>query len=63
MGISWCLPVGFDSGPIPYFYAIYFAILLVHREMRDEESCRRKYNKDYDKYCQLVPYRIIPYVY
>lgn len=63
MGISWCLPVGLNSGPIPYFYAIYFAILLIHREMRDEDACKRKYSKDYDKYCRLVPYRIIPFVY
>lgn len=27
---SWCLLCGFDS-PIPYFQAIYFAILLLHR--------------------------------
>lgn len=25
--LSWCLPCGFDS-IIPYFYVIYFAILL-----------------------------------
>lgn len=46
-----------------YFYMLYFAILLVHRERRDEEKCRRKYGKDWDKYTKLVPYRIIPYVY
>jgi hypothetical protein len=27
---SWCLLCGFDS-PIPYFQAIYFLILLIHR--------------------------------
>ncbi len=37
--------------------------LTVHREMRDDQSCRRKYGKDWDKYCALVPYRIIPFVY
>ena len=26
-----------------YFYVVYFAILLVHREMRDEEKCMSKY--------------------
>jgi hypothetical protein len=35
----------------------------VHREMRDEESCRAKYGKDWDKYCALVKWRIVPYVY
>lgn len=46
-----------------YFYIIYFGVLLVHRERRDEEKCRKKYGKDWERYCKLVPYRIIPYIY
>jgi delta14-sterol reductase len=46
-----------------YFFMVYFAILLVHRERRDEDKCRRKYGKDWDRYVEMVPYRIIPYVY
>ena len=46
-----------------YFYMLYFAILLVHRESRDEEKCKRKYGRDWERYCEKVPYRIIPYVY
>lgn len=46
-----------------YFFMVYFAILLIHRERRDEEKCRRKYGKDWDRYCELVPWRIIPYIY
>jgi protein-S-isoprenylcysteine O-methyltransferase Ste14 len=46
-----------------YFFMVYFAVLLIHRERRDEEKCRRKYGKDWDRYVELVPYRIIPYVY
>jgi delta14-sterol reductase len=46
-----------------YFFMLYFAILLIHRERRDEEKCRRKYGKDWDRYVELVPWRIIPYVY
>ncbi|KAF2172323.1 hypothetical protein M409DRAFT_50042 [Zasmidium cellare ATCC 36951] len=49
--------------PITYFYMLYFAILLIHREMRDEEKCRRKYGKDWEEYCQKVRYRILPGVY
>ena len=46
-----------------YFYIVYFGVLLVHRERRDEEKCRKKYGKDWERYCKLVPWRIIPYVY
>lgn len=62
MGLTWCLPCGF-SHPLPYYYAIYFAILLIHRERRDEEKCAAKYKQDWVKYCRLVPWRIIPYIY
>ncbi|KKY28253.1 putative deltasterol reductase [Diplodia seriata] len=48
---------------ITYFYMIYFAILLIHRESRDEEKCRKKYGKDWDVYCKKVPYHIVPGVY
>jgi delta14-sterol reductase len=46
-----------------YFFIAYFAVLLIHRERRDEEKCRRKYGKDWDRYVEHVPWRIIPYVY
>lgn len=49
--------------PITYFYLLYFAILLIHRERRDEEKCKRKYGKDWEKYCEKVKYRIWPGVY
>lgn len=62
MGLAWCLPCGFDS-PIPYFYALYFAILLIHRGARDEHKCRAKYKKDWEKYCRHVPYKFIPFLF
>lgn len=46
-----------------YFYVLYFAILLIHRERRDEEKCRRKYGSDWDEYRKLVPWRILPGIY
>lgn len=42
MAWAWCLPCGFET-PIPYFYVIYFAILLIHRQRRDDAHCREKY--------------------
>jgi len=62
MGLAWCLPCGY-SHVAPYFYAVYFGVLLVHREMRDEHACRAKYGRDWDKYCSIVRYRLLPYVY
>lgn len=61
LSLSWCLPTGFNT-PITYFYLAFFVVLLLHRQMRDDEACREKYGKDWDRYCKLVPYKIIPYV-
>ncbi|CVL13601.1 hypothetical protein LB506_012672 [Fusarium annulatum] len=48
---------------ITYFYILYFAILLVHRERRDDDKCHRKYGKDWEEYRKIVRYRIIPGIY
>lgn len=62
MALAWCLPCLFAS-PLPYFYFVYFLILLIHRERRDHNQCRQKYGADWDAYCQRVRWRIVPYVY
>lgn len=62
MSLSWSLPCGFAT-PIPYFYPIYFGILLLHRERRDDHKCRTKYGEDWERYCKQVKYRIIPGIY
>jgi hypothetical protein len=62
LGLSYCLPCGAQHF-ICYFYVLYFTILLVHRERRDDLACRAKYGHDWDRYCKLVPYRIFPYIY
>jgi len=59
----WSSPAGFDNLFIPYFYPVYLTILLVHRLIRDEERCRKKYGEDWNTYCKEVPYRFIPYVF
>ena len=59
MGLTWCLLCGFDS-IVPYYYAIYFAILLVHRSIRDDQMCYEKYGDDWIEYKKKVPYRFIP---
>ncbi|KAI0078209.1 ERG4/ERG24 ergosterol biosynthesis protein [Panus rudis PR-1116 ss-1] len=62
MALAWSLPTAFET-PVTYFYVIYFAVLLIHRQRRDDEQCEIKYGKDWKKYCEIVPYRIIPYIY
>lgn len=63
MAWAWCLPVGFGSGVVPFFYVAYFGVLLVHRDRRDDGFCKAKYGADWAKYCKIVPYRIVPLLY
>jgi 7-dehydrocholesterol reductase len=57
----WSLPALFTHLS-PYFYVIFLVVLLVDRSFRDDVRCRGKYGKDWDRYCKIVPYKIIPYV-
>lgn len=41
MALAWSLPTGFNT-PITYFYVVYFAVLLIHRQRRDDEACEKK---------------------
>jgi Delta14-sterol reductase len=62
MGLAWCLATGVER-IVPYFYIIYFTILLVHREWRDGQHCAEKYGDDWKAYVAKVRWRIIPGVY
>jgi steroid 5-alpha reductase family enzyme len=62
LGLAWSLPCGFQS-LLPYFYPIYFAGLLIHRERRDHERCAAKYGEDWERYCRRVRWRIVPGLY
>ena len=59
MGLAWCLTCGWGS-LMPYFYAIYFGILLVHRAWRDDHACQTKYGADWQRYKRAVPSVFIP---
>ncbi|KAL6884961.1 ERG4/ERG24 ergosterol biosynthesis protein [Trichoderma longibrachiatum] len=48
---------------ITYFYIVYFGILLIHRDGRDDLKCYRKYGEDWNKYKKIVRWRIIPGIY
>src|SRR3989338_6274835 len=62
MGLSWCAVTGCSS-ILPYFYAIYFAILLIHRAFRDDHACKLKYGADWDTYKKHVPWMFIPRIF
>ena len=62
MALSWSLPCGFNHA-LPYFYVSYFAVLLVHRQLRDEHHCKAKYGKDWDRFCKVVKWRLVPGLY
>ncbi|OXV06752.1 hypothetical protein Egran_05481 [Elaphomyces granulatus] len=46
-----------------YLYVVYFAILLIHRNGRDDEKCARKYGEDWERYKKIVRWKILPGVY
>ncbi len=62
MGLAWCLCTDART-LLPYFYFIYFVILLVHRERRDNAHCALKYAEDWVRYQRRVPRRMIPFLY
>ena len=41
MALAWSLPTELNTS-LTYFYVIYFTILLVHRQIRDEHQCAMK---------------------
>jgi 7-dehydrocholesterol reductase len=55
----WTAPALFGKLP-PYLYVIFLTVLLIDRSVRDDTRCSLKYGKYWKKYCELVPYKIIP---
>ncbi|KAF2090121.1 ERG4/ERG24 ergosterol biosynthesis protein [Saccharata proteae CBS 121410] len=48
------------SNLLPWTYAIFMTIILVHRCFRDEQRCSAKYGDQWDQYCRLVRWRLVP---
>lgn len=57
----WSVPALFENFS-PYFYLCFLTILLVERAFRDDRRCSDKYGQYWHKYCELVPYKIVPFV-
>ncbi len=62
LALAWTLPAGL-AHLVPYTYVAFLTALLVDRAGRDDRRCRAKYGADWDRYCERVPWRIIPHVY
>lgn len=57
----WSVPALFTHF-MPFFYVIFLTILLMERAFRDDRRCAKKYGEDWQSYCDIVPYKMIPYV-
>lgn len=57
----WSAPALFTHFS-PYFYVCFLTVLLIDRAFRDDRRCSKKYGEDWGKYCELVPYKIVPFL-
>jgi Delta24(24(1))-sterol reductase len=57
--ISWALITGFRS-PFPWFYPLFFVLMIIHRASRDIQRCRQKYGEAWKEYERQVPHLFIP---
>ncbi|SPQ21980.1 55fbf3ed-6680-4ac1-9533-52ab4615a1c0 [Thermothielavioides terrestris] len=60
--VTWGLVTGFKS-PFPWFYPVFFTVMIAHRAWRDITRCREKYGDAWREYERQVPYLFIPYVF
>ncbi|KAJ6536299.1 ergosterol biosynthesis ERG4/ERG24 [Mycena capillaripes] len=59
---AMCAPCG-TRDVFPWTYFVYMIALLIHRSIRDEDRCSKKYGKDWELYKAQVPYALIPGIY
>ncbi len=63
MATALTLSLGHPSNPWPWLYPLYYVALLFPRQAADDQRCREKYGPLWKRYCERVPYRIIPWIY
>merc|ERR1712032_36094 len=59
MAAVWGLATGVEAF-WPYWYVLFFAPFLIHRTLRDEARCKKKYGELWKRYEKKVPYRFLP---
>ncbi|KAF2674022.1 sterol reductase/lamin B receptor [Microthyrium microscopicum] len=57
--LSWGAITGFHS-PFPWFYPVFFLIMISHRANRDIARCKERYGAAWEEYTRQVPYLFIP---
>ena len=45
---------------LPYTEALLVTFMIIHRCLRDEARCKKKYGETWDEYCKIVRWRMIP---
>jgi len=60
--VFWSVPIHADY-VMAYFYSIFLTILLMDRAYRDDLRCASKYTVYWDQYREIVPYKILPYIF
>jgi protein-S-isoprenylcysteine O-methyltransferase Ste14 len=63
MATGLALALGYPGCVWPWLYPLYYVALLVPRERDDDRRCAGKYGELWARYCERVPYRIIPKIY
>lgn len=61
--LSWTSAYSAPDNIYCYTYVIFLTVLLIHRTYRLEKKCSDKYGRSWKLYRNLVPYKIIPYVF
>ncbi|KAF2014684.1 sterol reductase/lamin B receptor, partial [Aaosphaeria arxii CBS 175.79] len=57
--VTWGLICGFES-PFPWFYPVFFTVMIMHRAYRDIQRCRAKYGDTWKEFERRTPYLFIP---